>query len=188
MKEAAAREIFDHCKASPSFADGKHVLAALLEKYRTLPNDAAASSTDPEAVKTRIAAERLVEVRDISTNAALNYNVDWASLAADEFKTFDSVCFHRVSMALRALCSDDIARDAMKKISTIHVRSGAPPSATVSGATLELFGKWSDLSQSPSDGVIRVALDDGLRVTFQRMLRRLVQEQLPTREKGARIR
>ncbi len=184
MKEAAAREIFDHCKASASFENGKHVLSALLEKYRALPNESTGNAGDAETVKTRIAAERLVEIREISGNTSLNYNVEWASLSADEYKTFDSVCFHRVSMGLRSLCNDDIAKDAMKKISTIHIKSGGPPSATVAGATLELVGKWSDLSQSPSDGVIRIALDEGLRVTYHRMLRRLVQEQLPTREKG----
>lgn len=154
-------------------------MIAQLEAFGALPKEAV-SSGDVKATL----GQRIAEYRSITGSTVLNVDVDWKSLSAEEEKTFDSVCLHRIAMGLRSLCSDNIAKDSLSKgLTHIHIKSGSPASATLQGNTLHLVGKWSDLSQSPSDNAVRVALDNGFRVTYQRMLQRVVQEQIPTREK-----
>jgi len=59
---------------------------------------------------------RVKEIEEIC-GKAVPYEVDWASLAddAEGLKFFDNISCHRLNMALRAICLDDLGREAVRE-------------------------------------------------------------------------
>ena len=59
--------------------------------------------------------ERVREIEEIC-GAAIPYEVDWDSLAADAagLNFIDNLSCHRLNMALRTICQDDLGREAVR--------------------------------------------------------------------------
>ncbi len=69
--------------------------------------------------------ERHAELLEI-TGTALVYDIDWASFADDleGLKFLDNLSCHRTNMALRALCLDPLAKDAIRDgLTTIRLKN-----------------------------------------------------------------
>src|SRR4051812_29136775 len=72
--------------------------------------------------------ERQRELLEI-TGSPLVYDVDWASFADDleALKFVDNLACHRLNMALRAICIDKLAKDAIReslaKIKIVNVKT-----------------------------------------------------------------
>jgi len=73
--------------------------------------------------KTKIVPDRTKELEGI-TSSHITYLVDWASFkSADELNFLDNVTFHRINMAFRGLCIDDVAKSKVKTIKTIQIKN-----------------------------------------------------------------
>ena len=59
---------------------------------------------------------RVKEIEEIC-GKAIPYEVDWPSLSddAEGLKFFDNISCHRLNMALRAICLDDLGREAVRE-------------------------------------------------------------------------
>lgn len=59
--------------------------------------------------------ERVREITEIC-GAPIPYDVDWESLAADApgLNFIDNLSCHRLNMALRVICQDDLGREAVR--------------------------------------------------------------------------
>lgn len=59
---------------------------------------------------------RVKEIEEIC-GKAIPYEVDWASLAddAEGLKFLDNISCHRLNMALRSICMDDLGREAVRE-------------------------------------------------------------------------
>jgi hypothetical protein len=59
--------------------------------------------------------ERVKEIEEIC-GKAIPYEVDWDSLAddADGLNFIDNLSCHRLNMALRVICSDDMGKEAVR--------------------------------------------------------------------------
>lgn len=72
------------------------------------------------------------------------YDIDWASFADDgeAIKFLDNVAFHRINMAMRTLCVDDMAkeavRDALKTIRIKNVKSEGERGMNLADGVLEM--------------------------------------------------
>lgn len=187
-QDEVAAEVYKFIKASTSFEADKAAFHILLQRYATAkPSGAAAVPGDVLAsLQGPVVAARTLEAVELSGNAALRYDVAWATLTPAAAHFFENNGFQRVAMALRSLCTDDIARTALKGITKIAMKHSDASEGTVNvdtaAHTLELTGNYGVLSSSPSDNAIRVALDNALKITFHRMMAR-VREQLLVREK-----
>jgi hypothetical protein len=71
--------------------------------------------------------ERVKEIEEIC-GRAISYEVDWDSLAddAEGLNFLDNISCHRLNMALRTICVDDMGKEA--------VRDGALPQKSRLGA------------------------------------------------------
>src|SRR5580658_9434481 len=71
---------------------------------------------------------RVKEIEEIC-GAPIPYDVDWTSLADDKagLNFLDNISCHRLNMALRVICSDDMGkeavRDAVQKVRLRNVAS-----------------------------------------------------------------
>src|SRR5262245_31511586 len=63
-----------------------------------------------------VVPSRSKELADIC-GSEIAYEVDWDSFGNDlqALNFFDNLAFHRINMAFRHLCTDDLARDAVKE-------------------------------------------------------------------------
>lgn len=111
---------------------------------------------------------RVKEIEEIS-GVAIPYEVDWESLADDPegLNFIDNISCHRLNMALRVLCQDDMGRDAvrsgLKLVKLKNVKEEASKKVTYSGGVLEMtcaYGKG--ISGGFSDNEIRQVLEKGL--------------------------
>ncbi len=205
-QEELAVEIYRFIKASPSYDNDKEAFFILLRKFAAAPAAPAKAAVDASALnvlRTKTIAERTLEAVELSGNPALRYDVRWESLDAEAVKFFENNVLQRVAMALRSLATDDVARAALKKVTSIVAehKMGAEPQALLTGDTLTLTGAFGALSTTPSDAQIYRELDAKLGIScaivfrflsffcsdfvarYERMRNRVCNEQLPTREK-----
>lgn len=69
--------------------------------------------------------ERTAELAEI-TGSPIAYDIDWSSFAddAEAIRYLDNVACHRINMALRTLCVDQLAKDAVKdSLKTIRIKN-----------------------------------------------------------------
>jgi hypothetical protein len=90
-----------------------------------------------------IVPNRSKELAEITTGD-IAYEVDWGSFADDmpALNFFDNLAFHRINMAFRQLCTDQLAKDAVKEaLKTIrlkNVKDKADMRISFSGGVLEM--------------------------------------------------
>jgi hypothetical protein len=87
--------------------------------------------------------ERVKEIEEIC-GKPIPYNVDWESLAddAEGLNFIDNISCHRLNMALRVICSDDMGkeavRDGLKLIKLKNVKDKASMKMTFEAGVLEM--------------------------------------------------
>ena len=104
---------------------------------------------------------RVKEIEEIC-GKGIPYEIDW-----DSFDTFDSLNFldniscHRLNMALRIICQDDMGKEAvregLKLVKLKNVKDKAAMKLTFEGGVLEMHNVYAD-KVYPSDGEIRELL------------------------------
>jgi hypothetical protein len=86
---------------------------------------------------------RVKEIEEIC-GAPIPYEVDWESLAddAEGLNFIDNISCHRLNMALRVICQDDMGKEAvregLKKIKLKNVKDRNSMSMTFDGGVLEM--------------------------------------------------
>src|SRR5215510_13529460 len=86
---------------------------------------------------------RVKEIEEIC-GVAIPYDVDWHSIAddAEALNFIDNISCHRLNMALRVICQDDMGkeavRDGLKKIKLKNVKTPQEMSMTFEGGVLEM--------------------------------------------------
>ena len=87
--------------------------------------------------------ERVKEIEEIC-GKPIPYEVDWTSLAddAEGLHFLDNISCHRLNMALRAICVDDMGREAvregLKTVKLKNVKSKDEMSISFDGGVLEM--------------------------------------------------
>ena len=111
---------------------------------------------------------RVKEIEEIC-GAPIPYEVDWASLADDKggLNFLDNLSCHRLNMALRVICCDDMGkeavRDGLKKVKLVNVKSNDDKKMTFEGGVLEMHVAYAlGASALFSDNEIREVLLKGL--------------------------
>jgi len=110
---------------------------------------------------------RVKEIEEIC-GAPIPYEVDWPSIADDAgaLNFIDNVSCHRLNMALRMICQDDMGKKAVReglKVVKLKNVKGAPSSITFQGGTLEMHCDYAvGAGAIISDGEIRQVLESGL--------------------------
>ena len=108
---------------------------------------------------------RVKEIQEI-TGVAIPYDVDW-----DSFDTFEALNFmdncscHRLNMALRVICQDDLGKNAikdnLKKIKLKNVKDKAAMKLSFEGGVLEMHNDYANHNYY-SDNQIRELLIEKL--------------------------
>jgi hypothetical protein len=86
---------------------------------------------------------RVKEIEEIC-GKAIPYEVDWDSLAedAEALNFIDNISCHRLNMALRIICQDDMGKqavqDGLKKIKLKNVKDKSAMKMTFDGGVLEM--------------------------------------------------
>jgi hypothetical protein len=86
---------------------------------------------------------RVKEIEEIC-GAPIPYDVDWATLANDleALNFIDNISCHRLNMALRVICMDDMGKEAvregLKNIRLVNVKEKAEMKIAFSEGTLEM--------------------------------------------------
>jgi hypothetical protein len=86
---------------------------------------------------------RVKEIEEIC-GVAIPYEVDWDSLAddAEALNFIDNISCHRLNMALRPICCDDLGkqavRDGLKKIKLKNVKDKASMKLAFDAGVLEM--------------------------------------------------
>src|SRR3954467_4914752 len=92
--------------------------------------------------------ERVKEIEEIC-DQAIPYEVDWESLAddAEGLNFIDNISCHRLNMALRVICQDDMGKqavkDGLKKIKLKNVKDKSAMSMTFDGGVLEMHCSYA---------------------------------------------
>ena len=87
---------------------------------------------------------RVKEIADIC-GKPISYDVDWESLAddAEALNFIDNLSCHRLNMALRVICQDDMGKEAvregLKSIKLKNVNDKAAMKMTFDGGVLEMY-------------------------------------------------
>ena len=112
--------------------------------------------------------ERVKEIEEIC-GKAIPYEVDWDSLAddAEGLNFIDNLSCHRLNMALRVICRDDMGkqavRDGLKLVKLKNVREKAAMKITFDGGVLEMHCAYALRTEGMfSDSAIREALEKKL--------------------------
>ena len=107
---------------------------------------------------------RVSEIEEIC-GTAIPYDVDWASFDDDltGLNFMDNISCHRLNMALRVICSDDLGkeavRDTLKTVRLRNVKSKDDKSLSFDGGTLEMACAYAaGLDGAFSDNEIRTEL------------------------------
>ncbi len=107
---------------------------------------------------------RTKEIEEIC-GKAIPYDVDWESLADDgeALNFIDNISCHRLNMALRIICQDDMGkqavRDGLKKIKLKNVKDKASKKMTFDGGVLEMDCAYAQRTDGMfSDNEIRELL------------------------------
>ncbi len=110
---------------------------------------------------------RVKEIEEIC-GQAIPYEVDWDSLSddADGLNFIDNISCHRLNMALRTICQDDMGkqavRDGLKLVKLKNVGT-ADRKISFSGGVLEMHVPYAQgASGMFSDNEIRQVLEKGL--------------------------
>jgi hypothetical protein len=111
---------------------------------------------------------RVKEIEEIC-GKAIPYEVDWDSMADDmeALNFIDNISCHRLNMALRVICSDDMGkqavRDGLKKIKLKNVKDKSAMKMTFDGGVLEMQCAYAQRTDGMfSDDAIRKLLIDRL--------------------------
>ncbi len=110
-------------------------------------------------------AEEIAEI----CGRAVPYAVDWHSFAHDPeaLRFVDSLACHRVNMALRVICRDELGRAAVREgLRAVALANAPDPTAmamTFDDGVLTLRGAWAYRSAGMfDDGAIRALLEAAL--------------------------
>jgi hypothetical protein len=111
---------------------------------------------------------RTKEVDEIC-GAPIPYEVDWESLADDMagLNFVDNISCHRLNMALRMICQDDMGKEAvragLKKVKLVNAKEKAAMSLSFEGGVLEMHCAYALGAEGMfSDGTIRELLEKKL--------------------------
>jgi predicted dehydrogenase len=111
---------------------------------------------------------RVKEIQEIC-GAAIPYDVDWESLTddAEALNFIDNLSCHRLNMALRVICADDMGkaavRESLKKIKLKNVKDKASMQISFQGGVLEMHCAYALRTDGMfSDHEIRKVLEKGL--------------------------
>jgi hypothetical protein len=111
---------------------------------------------------------RVKEIEEIC-GAPIPYEVDWDSLADDPegLNYIDNISCHRLNMALRVICQDDMGkqavREGLKLVRLRNVKDAASRTISFAGGVLEMHCVYAQgASAMFSDGEIRQLLEKGL--------------------------
>jgi hypothetical protein len=107
---------------------------------------------------------RVKEIEEIC-GKAIPYEVDWDSLAddAEALNFIDNISCHRLNMALRVICQDDMGkeavRDGLKKIKLKNVKDKSQMKMTFDDGVLEMHCAYAQRTDGMfSDNQIRELL------------------------------
>lgn len=108
--------------------------------------------------------ERVKEIEEIC-GKAIPYEVDWDSLAddAEGLNFLDNISCHRLNMALRTICVDDMGKEAvsegLKRIKLKNVKDKSDMSISFDGGVLEMHCAYAQRTDGMySDAQIREVL------------------------------
>jgi hypothetical protein len=108
--------------------------------------------------------ERVKEIEEIC-GKGIPYEVDWNSLAEDGegLNFLDNISCHRLNMALRTICCDEMGREAiregLKTIKLKNVKDKSAMSITFDGGVLEMHCAYAQRTEGMfSDAQIREVL------------------------------
>ena len=112
--------------------------------------------------------EREKELLEI-TGSPIRYEIDWDSLAndAEGLNFLDNLSCHRLNMALRVICSDELGREAvrdgLKLVKLANAATLAEMGISFSGGVLDMRCAYAQRTDGMfSDGQIRDVLMKGL--------------------------
>ena len=112
--------------------------------------------------------ERAKEIEEIC-GKAIPYEVDWDSLADDAagLNFIDNLSCHRLNMALRVICGDDMGkqavRDGLELIKLKNVKETAEMKISFDGGVLEMHCAYAQ-------GTTGMHRDDAIRVLLEQKL------------------
>ena len=111
---------------------------------------------------------RVKEIEEIC-GVGIPYDVDWESLADDmeALNFIDNLSCHRLNMALRMVCQDDLGksavRDSLKKIKLKNVKDKGSMKIAFDGGVLEMHCAYALHTDGMfDDAVIRRLLEERL--------------------------
>ena len=111
---------------------------------------------------------RVKEIEEIC-GAPIPYDVDWDSLAEDSeaLNFIDNISCHRLNMALRTICQDDLGkgaiRDGLKQVKLKNVKDKPSMKIAFENGVLEMHCAYALRTDGMfSDGEIRHVLEEGL--------------------------
>ncbi len=111
---------------------------------------------------------RVKEIEEIC-GTPIPYEVDWETLADDPegLNYIENVSCHRLNMALRVICLDDMGkgavRDGLKLVKLKNVKEDAARKVSFAAGILEMNCDYAKgISGGFSDGEIRQVLEKGL--------------------------
>ena len=111
---------------------------------------------------------RVKEIEEIC-GKAIPYEVDWESLAEDlqGLNFIDNVSCHRLNMALRMICQDEMGKEAvregLKLVKLKNVKDESAKTISFTGGVLEMQCPYAlGASAIISDNEIRQVLERGL--------------------------
>ena len=112
--------------------------------------------------------EREKELLEI-TGSPIRYEIDWDSLAndAEGLNFLDNISCHRLNMALRVICSDELGREAvrdgLKLVKLANVTTPSEMSISFANGVLDMRCAYAQRTDGMySDGQIRDVLMKGL--------------------------
>jgi hypothetical protein len=107
---------------------------------------------------------RVIEIEEIC-GQAIPYEVDWDSLSDDleALNFIDNISCHRLNMALRVICQDDLGKEAVREglrlIKLKNVKDKSAMSLTFNDGVLEMHCAYALRTDGMfSDGEIRELL------------------------------
>ena len=116
--------------------------------------------------------ERVKEIEEIC-GKAIPYEVDWDSLSDDleALNFIDNISCHRLNMALRVICQDDLGKEAvregLKLIKLKNVKDKSSMSMTFDDGVLEMHCAYALRTEGMfSDNEIRELLTQKLYVPY----------------------
>ena len=111
---------------------------------------------------------RVKEIEEIC-GKAIPYEVDWASMADDleALNFMDNISCHRLNMALRVICCDDMGKEAIREGLTLiklkNVKDKAAMAISFQGGVLDMQCAYALRTDGMySDNEIRALLVKGL--------------------------